>query len=77
MSISSLCAYLNFRALALIGILLLLRDTVFMLSHFFLTACVSHGTLFLALSLSGIHSAAASMMKFSYLSLGVSVSDIS
>ena len=79
-SICSLCAYLSFCTLVLVGFLLLHRDAVFTLSHFFLTANVSHGTLCLALGLVGIHSAAASMwemMKFSYLSFGVGASDIS
>ena len=43
-----------------------------MLSRFFfLTSCVSHGTLYLSLSLVGMHSAVASMLaltKFSYSS---------
>ena len=48
-----------------------------MLSHFFLTTCVSHRILCLALGLVGIHSAAASMwalIKIMYLE---SVLDIS
>ena len=48
--------------------------------RFFLTSNVSHGTLCLALSLVGMYSTAASMwalMKFSYSSFGVGVSDIS
>ena len=75
---SSLCAFLSFWALALFGFLLLHRDAVFTLSHFFLTANVSHRTLFC--SLVGMHSAAASMWaltKFSYSSFGVDIYDIS
>ena len=78
--IYSLCAFLSFCVLVLVGFLLLHRDAVSTLSRFFLTANVSQRTQCLALSLVGIHSAAASMwalMKFSYLSFGVSVSDIS
>ena len=40
--VSSLCAFLSFWALALVGFLLLHRDAIFILSHFFLTANVSH-----------------------------------
>ena len=75
-----LCAFLSFWALALVGFFLLHRDAVFALSRFFLTVNVSHGTLYFTLNSVGMHSAAASMwvlMKFSYLSFGVSVSDIS
>ena len=77
--ISSFCAFLSFWVLALVGFLLLHRDAVFTLSHFFQTANISQGTLSLALCLYDMHSTAASvwaLMKFSYLSFGVSVSDI-
>ena len=50
---------------------------VFTSARFFLTAYVSHGTLGLALSLVGMHSAAASkwaLTKFSYSSFGVCIS---
>ena len=71
---------LNFYVLALVGFLLLHNDAFFTLSHFFLTASVSFGTQHLALDLVGMHFAAASMwalMKFSYSSFGVCVSDTS
>ena len=44
--VSSLCAFLSFCTLAFVGFLLLHKDTVFTLSHFCLTASVSHGTVF-------------------------------
>ena len=46
--------------LALVGFLLLHRDAIFM-SCFFLTSSISHGTLYLALSLVGMYSVAASI----------------
>ena len=77
---NSFCAFLGFRALVLVGFLLLHLEAVFTSAHFFQTANVSHGTLLLALCLVGVHSAASSkwaLTKFSYLSFGVGVSDIS
>ena len=74
------CAFLSFRALILVGFLLLYFEAVFTSTRFFLTANVSHGTLSLALCLVGMHSAAASkwaLTKFSYSSFGVCVSDFS
>ena len=73
MLINSFC----FRALVLVGSYLLHLEALFTPACFFLTANVSHGILGLALCLVGMHSPAASkwaLMKFSYLSLGVSVS---
>ena len=64
----------------LVGFLLLHRDAVFTSVRFFLIGNVSHGTWTLALSLVGMHSAAASMWTltmFSYSLFGESVSDIS
>ena len=43
--VNSLCA-LSLCTLTFVVFLLLLRDAIFTLSHFFLTASVSHGTLF-------------------------------
>ena len=80
MRANSFHAFLNFRALILVGFLLLHLEAVFMSACFVLTANVSHGTLGLALWLSGRQSAAASkwaLMKFSYSSFGVCVSDLS
>ena len=80
MLINSFCAFLNFWALILVGFLLLHLEAVFTSARFFLTTNVSHGTLGLALCLIGMHSAAASkwaLTKFSHLSFGVGVSDIS
>ena len=79
MLVNSFCA-LSFRALILVGFLLLHLEAIFTSACFFLTAHVSHGTLGLALCLVGMHSAAASkwaLTKFSYLSIRVGVSDIS
>ena len=45
----------------LVGFLLSNRDAVFISSRFFLSANVSQGTLYFALSLVVMHSAAASM----------------
>ena len=78
--VSSFCTFLSFWALILVGFLLLHREVVFMSACFFLTTNVSHGTLGLALWLVGMHSVTASkwaLTKFSYLSFGVGVSDIS
>ena len=77
---NSFCAFINFRALILIGCLQLHLEAFFTSACFFLTANVSHGALGLALCLIGMHSAAASkwaLTKFSYSSFGVGVSDIS
>ena len=74
------CAFLSFRALILVGFLLLHLEAVFMSACFVLTSNVSHGTLGLAFWLVGMHSAAASrwaLMKFSYSSFRVCVSDFS
>ena len=76
---NSFCAFLSFRALILVGFLLLHLEAVFMSARFFLTASVSHWTLGFALCLVGMHSAAAAskwvLTKFSYSSFGVCVSD--
>ena len=53
---NSFCAFLRFRALVLVGFLLLLLEAVFTSARFFLTANVSHGTRGLALCLVGMHS---------------------
>ena len=77
---NSFYAFLSFRALVLVGFLLLHLEKVFPSAHSFLTANVSHGTLGLSLRLVGMHSAAASkwaLVKFSYSSFGVCVSDFS
>ena len=78
---SSLFAFVSFWVLVLVGFLLLDRDAVFMFFSFFRTTNVSHGTLYLALSLVDMRSAAAASMwpltKFLYFSFAVSVSDIS
>ena len=77
--VNSHYAFFSLWALGLIGFLLLHRSAIFTLSLFSLTTNVSHGTLCFALSLIGMHSAAASMWaltKFSYSSFGVCVSDI-
>ena len=79
MLVNSFCA-LSFWSLILVGFPLLHLEVVFMSAGFFLTANISHGTLGLAFYLVGMHSAAASkwaLMKFSYSSFGVNVSDIS
>ena len=76
----SFCAFISFRALILVGFLLLHLEAGFTSAHFFLTTNVSFGTLSLALCLVGMHSAAASkwaLMKFSYSLFGVGVSHIS
>ena len=78
--VSSFCAFLSFRALILVGFLLLHRDSVLTSTRFFLTANVSHGSVGLAISLVAMHSAAASvwaLMKFLYSSFGEGVSNIS
>ena len=77
--VCSFCAFLSFWTLILVEFVLLRWNAVFTLPRFFLTANVSHWTLYLALSLFGILSAAAYMRelgKFSYSSFGVSNSDI-
>ena len=75
---NSFCAFLGFRALILVGFLLLYLEAVFMSACFFLTANFSRKTLGLALCLVGMHPAAAAskwtLTKFSYSSLGVCVS---
>ena len=66
---NSFCA-LSFRALILVGFLLLHLEAVFTSACFFLTSNVSYGTLGLSLCLVGMHSAAASkwtLMKFSFV----------
>ena len=76
----SFCAYLSFKALILVGFLLLYLEVVFTSARFFLTANVSHGSLGLALCLVGMHSAATSkwtVTKFLYSLFGAGVSDIS
>ena len=73
--VCSLCT-LSFCSITFVGFLLLHKDTVFSISRFFLTACVSHETLYLALGLVGMHRAAV-FIWFSYSSFGVYVSDIS
>ena len=73
-------AFLSFRALQLVGFLLLDLEAVFTSAHFFLTANVSCVTLGLALRLVGMYSAADSrwaLTKFSYSLFGVCVSDFS
>ena len=78
---NSFCAFLSFRVLILLGFYLLHLEAVFMSARFFPSANVFHETLGLALCLVGMHSAAAAsrwaLTKFSYLSFGVGVSDIS
>ena len=77
--ITSLCV-LKFLSVGNSWVPFIIRETFFTLSRFFLTANVSHGTLYLALSLVDMHSAATSMwtfMKFSYSSFGVSVLNVS
>ena len=72
-------AFLSFKALIMVGLLLLHLEVIFMFACFFLIANVSHGTQGLAL-LVGMHFATASMWalrKFSYSSFGVGVSNIS
>ena len=74
---NSLCAFLSFWALVLLGFFLLHLEAVFTSARFFLIANVSHGTLRLALCLVGMHSAVASLCaltKFSYSSFRVFVS---
>ena len=74
------CAFLSFWVLILVGFLLLHREVVFTPAHFFLNTSVSHGTQSLALCLVGMHSVATSkwaLMKLSYSSFRVGVSDIS
>ena len=81
--VSSLFVFLSFCALAFVGFLLLYKDTIFTLSHFFLTTSVSHETLCLTLDLFGVHSAAAAatskwaLTKFFYSLIGICVPDIS
>ena len=73
---NSFCASLSFRALVLVGFLLLHSEAVFTSSRYFLTVNVSHGTLHSVLCLVGMHFAAASkwvLTKFSYPSFGVCV----
>ena len=55
------CIFLSFFALAFVAFLLLHKDAIFMLSHFFLTIGVSHEILHLALGLIDMHSAATSL----------------
>ena len=57
---NSFCAFLSFRALILVGFLLLHLEAVSTSAHFFLAANVSHGTLDLVLCLVAMHSAAVS-----------------
>ena len=77
--ISSFQVFLSFWVLILFGFVLLHRDAFFTSACLFFAANVHHGNLSFALSLVGIHSAAASLwalMKSSYLSFRKSVSDI-
>ena len=76
----SLWCLLSFFVLAFVKFLLFRSQTIFILSHFFLTISNSHGILQSAFGLVGMHSAAASMWavtKFSYSSFGVSIANIS
>ena len=80
MLVNSFCAFLSFWALILVEFLQLHMEAIFTTSRLFLAANVSHGTLGLALCLVGMHFAAASkwaLTKFSYLSFGEGISDIS
>ena len=64
----------------MVRFLLFCREAIFTSARFFLTPIVSHGTLGLALCLVGMDSAATfkwALIKFSYSSFGVGVSDIS
>ena len=56
---NSFCAFLNFRALVLVGFFLLYLEAVFKSARFLPTTNVSQGNLSLALCLVGMHSAAA------------------
>ena len=74
---NSFCAFLNFKALVLVGFFLLHLETVFTCARFFITTNVSHGTLGLVLCLVGMHSSVAcswELTKFSYSSFEVCVS---
>ena len=59
MLVNSFYAFSSFRALILVGFLLLHLEAIFTSANFFLTTNVSQGTLGLAF-LVGMHSAAAS-----------------
>ena len=74
------CAFLSFRALILLGFLLLHLEAVFSSVRFLKITNVSYVTLTLGLCLLGMHSAAASkwaLTKLSYSSFGVGVFDSS
>ena len=76
---NSFCVFLSFRALILVGSLLLHLEVVFKSARFVLTANISHRTLGLALCLICMHSVAASkwaLTKFSYSSFVEWVSDL-
>ena len=53
--------FLNFYALAFVGFVSLSKDVFIILCHFYFTISDSYGTLHLALCLTGIHSAVASI----------------
>ena len=70
-------AFLKLCSLAFVGFLLN-KDAVFILSRFPLTTITSHGTLYLALGLIGMHLVPVSIWavtNFSYSSFGVCFSD--
>ena len=78
--VSSFCAFLSFWVLILVGFRLLHKGAICKSARFFLTANVSHRTICLALCLVIIHhttSSVLALMKFSYSSFRVTVSDIS
>ena len=71
---------LSFCALAFVGFLLLSMDTFFLISRFSLTVIGSHGNVHLFLGLVSMHSVDDSIwtvIKFSYLSFGVCLRDVS
>ena len=69
---NSFCAFLNFRALALVGSFLLHLEAVFTSARIFVTTNVYPGTLGLVLNLAGAFKWA--LTKFLYSSFGVYVS---
>ena len=62
---NSFCAFLGFRALMLVGFLLLNLEAVSSSARFFLTANFSYGTLGLAFCVVGMHPAVASHIRHS------------
>ena len=79
-SFSSLNAFFSFHRLAFVGFLLSSKDAIFMLSRFSLTTVDSQGTLYLGLSLIGMHTASVSkeaVTNLSYSSFGICHSDVS